>query len=327
MLAPRPRSIAAPSPRVAAAFKPRADMPAFGVRHVRPVAAKTERSEILLYDAIGPRGISAADVSQALRECTSDRVVLRINSPGGDDFEALEITNLMRGSRATIECQVDGLAAGGATLIACAGSTLKMARESMLVLTQAAAVVVGDQRALTEAAALLTRADTVIAGILSDASGRPADAVARMMEAETWFTAAEAVDAGLADGLTSTPGKSAPAEQRAIALARPGESDPTCYSLETRRAQLRTVLQGGETLPPARRAVEAAGARIRHAAAVARQHSAAPPSAGQIATAARSRLESARARLAAESSPTAGRLAEAHRTRVIAAKARVAASW
>jgi enoyl-CoA hydratase/carnithine racemase len=60
-------------------------------------------------------------------------------------------------------------------------------------------VAIGNSADLAATSALLDKTDGVIAGQYAKRSGKSADDMKALMSAETWFTAEEAVEIGLAD--------------------------------------------------------------------------------------------------------------------------------
>lgn len=169
-------------------------------------------AEILLYDVIGEDwfggGVTAkqfaADLTALdLRE--GDTLTLRVNSPGGSVFDAWAIYNLLAQHPATKVARVDGLAASAASYIIQAADSVEVAEASMVMIHNAWDMTVGNADDHLKAAADLEKFDGVIAGIYAKRSKRPIAEFAAAMAAETWYTGAEAVAAGLADKLVSAP--------------------------------------------------------------------------------------------------------------------------
>ena len=154
--------------------------------------------ELYLYDEIGPWGTTAADVATALRGVT-DRVTLRVNSPGGDVFDGLAIYNLLRGHPGGVDVVVDGLAASAASFIAMAGETVTMSAHTRMMIHDAIGFAYGNAATMRELADLLDDVSANIAGIYADRSGRPAAEFRDLMLAETWLSPSQAKDLGLVD--------------------------------------------------------------------------------------------------------------------------------
>lgn len=171
-------------------------------------------AEILIYDEIGWFGITASDFIQDLAALGSGPITVRINSGGGDVFDAYAIYNSLI-SRPGVTTVVDSLAASAASVIAMAGEQRLMARTSQMMIHDAG---VGVQGNADDLQAMVERLQTVsgqIAGIYADTAGGEPDYWRGLMRAETWFTPQQALDAGLITGITGTARE--PAKQAATA--------------------------------------------------------------------------------------------------------------
>jgi ATP-dependent protease ClpP protease subunit len=160
-----------------------------------------------VYDDIGGGGwfgggISAADVVAQLADISGD-VEVHINSGGGDVFDGIAIYNALA-SRAGVTIVVDGLAASIASIIAQAGQSRVIAPGAMMMIHDALSMCVGNAADMRETADLLEQVSNNLASVYASKGGESAqwrDA----MQAETWYTAQEAVDAGLIDKLADRP--------------------------------------------------------------------------------------------------------------------------
>lgn len=166
---------------------------------LRVVAAAGYEAEIYLYDPIGGwDGISASEFRDELAAVTAPRIALHINSPGGDVFDAIAIYNMLRTHPAKVTSYVDAIAASAASVIALAGQRIVMAQHSQMMIHDAWGWATGNSAAMHRAGDFLARQSDIIAGIYAG-RGKTAAHWRALMEAETWFTAEEAVAAGLAD--------------------------------------------------------------------------------------------------------------------------------
>lgn len=160
---------------------------------------------IYLYDIIGEDfwtggGVTAKRFLDALTELGDvDTVHLRINSPGGDVFEARTIISAMQASRARFVAHIDGLAASAASFIAAAADEVEMTRGAFLMVHNAWTFAMGNRHDLTDVAAMLAKVDLSIAEDYVAKTGADLETVQGWMDAETWFTAQEALDVKLAD--------------------------------------------------------------------------------------------------------------------------------
>lgn len=193
---------------------------------VRAEVSSTESTEatLYLYGPIdswgGPWGVSAAEVAQALATLpsgTSD-LTLRINSPGGEVFEAVAIMNLLRDHSARITARVDGLAASAASFLAVSADETIMGGNTELMIHDAWGLAIGNAADMRTYADLLDRTSNDIASVYEAKAGGGVQQWRDYMLAETWLTAQEAVDLGLADSVNT--GAAEPAEESTAAAAR-----------------------------------------------------------------------------------------------------------
>lgn len=197
---------------------------------------KAEGNVLWLYDVIAMDddeamwwgGISPRQFIAALAE-TSGPVTLRINSPGGSVFGAQAMVAAMRAHSQPITAQIDSLAASAASVIAAECAECVMVPGSMLMIHKAWGLTIGNADDHAAQAELLTKIDGQIAASYARRSGgKDPDEYMRMMAAETWFDAEEAVAAGLADRVaeSNTQRPSAKWDLSAYAAApwRPAEA-------------------------------------------------------------------------------------------------------
>lgn len=132
---------------------------------------------------------------------TKSDITIHINSVGGDLYAGVAIYNRLKELPANITTINDGLAASAASLIFQAGDTRKVNAGSNLMVHQAMGFLFGYYQLpdLQQVSRQLRAANNTAIAIYAEASGRDKDAIKRMVDAETWLTGQEAVDAGLAD--------------------------------------------------------------------------------------------------------------------------------
>ncbi|MFC9769759.1 head maturation protease, ClpP-related, partial [Rhodococcus jostii] len=162
-------------------------------------------AEVLIYDEIGWYGVTADTFVKDLKALGGDEIVVRINSPGGDVYDGIAILNALRGHKATITTVVDGLAASAASFIAMAGDQIVMRRNSELMIHDSWGMCVGNAEDMHTMAADLDRVSNNIASIYADRAGGTTEGWRQVMRTETWYSAQEAVDAGLADRVDTPP--------------------------------------------------------------------------------------------------------------------------
>lgn len=172
--------------------------------------ARGTRGEVWLYDQIGASfwgdGISAKSFQKelsALGKVTTLNV--HINSPGGDVFDGFAIYNQLKQHPATVEVDVDGVAASIASIIAMAADPgkLRMAKNSLMMIHNPQGGAYGDELELQRVIALLKTVRGNLADTYVDRTGNKKGAVEEWMQDETWFTAEAALQHGFADALTT----------------------------------------------------------------------------------------------------------------------------
>lgn len=156
-----------------------------------------------IYDEIGVWGVTAADLAGEIDDLDVDELTVAVNSPGGSVFDGLAIFNSLRNHRARVTTRVDGIAASAASFIVQAGNDRVMMSGSEMMIHPAQGLGYGDAAVMRDLADLLDKQTGNIASIYAERSGRPADEFLDAMNAgdmrATWYTADEAVEAGLAD--------------------------------------------------------------------------------------------------------------------------------
>jgi len=124
-----------------------------------------------------------------------------INSPGGSVFAGFTIYNILKRNSAKVMTQVDGLAASIASVIFEAGDERVMATNGMLMIHNPMVGIFGYAEDLRKYADLLDKISGPIRGSYTNRTKVSDDEVRKMMDAETWMTAEEAVEMGFADSV------------------------------------------------------------------------------------------------------------------------------
>jgi ATP-dependent Clp endopeptidase proteolytic subunit ClpP len=183
---------------------------------VKMVDSATARLDI--NDEIGwspwSDSITAKSVQAQLADITAPTIEVHVNSPGGDVFDGIAITNMLRSHPATVNVVVDGLAASAASFIAAAGDSVAMMPNSQMMIHDASGIVAGNAGEMRTMADLLDQCSNNIADIYARRSGGSADEWRAAMQKESWYNDQEAVDAGLADRVVDlTERRPAPTDQ------------------------------------------------------------------------------------------------------------------
>ena len=175
-------------------------------REKRPMNIVHNGSEasLYIYDVIDQYwGVSAQSVIDAVAQAGDAQVLnVYINSPGGSVFEGRAImAELARFNGKTI-AHIDSLCASAATSVALSCNEVRMSEGAFFMIHNASGMAWGDKAALRETANLLEKVEGSIIADYVTATGKPVEQIAAWMDAETWFTAQEALDNGFIDSIT-----------------------------------------------------------------------------------------------------------------------------
>ena len=155
-----------------------------------------------IFDDIGAYGVSAKSFLNDLRTVTTDEVDVEINSPGGDVFAGLAIYNGLRASGKKINVKVLGLAASAASLVAMAGDTIEMPENAFMMIHNPWGFAMGGADEMRNTADVLDKIGTGLVSTYAKRTGKTDQEITALLDAETWMTAQEAVDAGFATSVT-----------------------------------------------------------------------------------------------------------------------------
>lgn len=155
---------------------------------------------VYVYDAIGGFfGVEASAFVKAVAGLKAKTIHLRLNSPGGDVFDARAMATALAAHPAKVVAHVDGLAASAASFLMLAADEIEMSDGAFVMIHNPMTVAAGDARDMRQTADLLDKVRDAIAADYVKRTGKPTGEIVGMMDAETWLTASEAVAQGFAD--------------------------------------------------------------------------------------------------------------------------------
>ena len=165
-------------------------------------------TEILLYSLITD-GMTANQVISQLPP--EGPITLRINSDGGDVFEAIGLYNYLRDREVYVV--IDGICASAASIVAMCGKRITMRNGSMMMLHRPLSMALGNADDLREAAAVLDKITESITDIYAARSqSLTREVIAELMSGDTWMTAGECFVKGFCDEVESVIEDSLPAK-------------------------------------------------------------------------------------------------------------------
>lgn len=126
-------------------------------------------------------------------------VDVRINSPGGEVFEGVAIFNALARYPGHVTAYIDGAAWSIASVIAMGAARIHAADNAQIMIHNPAAFLFGGADDFRRIATTLdnTKESLITAYQRHTSAGR--ERLSNWMDAETWFTAADARDAGFID--------------------------------------------------------------------------------------------------------------------------------
>lgn len=174
------------------------------------MTATNNEAEINIYGEIVSSGweweadTSAHTFQQDLSALGEVNVInLHINSPGGSVFEGIAIYQMLVQHKAKVVVHIDGLAASIASVIAMAGDVIKMPNNAMLMVHNPWTYCVGNANDLRKQADDLDKISlSMKESYLNKTKDKLSeDKLKELLDNETWLSASEAIQYGLADEL------------------------------------------------------------------------------------------------------------------------------
>jgi ATP-dependent protease ClpP protease subunit len=187
--------------------------------HIGPIVAlaadadesdgeESKTADVYLYEVIGGWfGLSADDFVRDVAGLDVDHIVLHLNTPGGEVSEGVAIANMLRQHRADVRVMVDGMAASSGSVIAMAGDEVVMGLGSQMMIHNPKTWAVGDADEMQKIVRMLESTGDAIASTYAAKAGGDVAEWREVMKSETWYSAEEAVKAGLADRVANDDDK------------------------------------------------------------------------------------------------------------------------
>jgi ATP-dependent protease ClpP protease subunit len=171
--------------------------------------------EIWIYEEIGDfwgEGVSAKAFAKDLKNLGPvETIDVHINSPGGVVWDGIAIYNLLKQHTARVNVKIEGLAASIASVVAMAGDEVAMAENAMMMVHNPWGITIGNAGDHRQAADMLDKiGDSILLAYVNkqapapDEMERQREKMAGLMDAETWFSAQEALDLGLIDVISES---------------------------------------------------------------------------------------------------------------------------
>ena len=156
-----------------------------------------------IYDFFEIDNTTPGKIKDAIAELKDgEELEVRINSPGGDVASGQEIYSLLQtcNSRAAIM----GFAASAAGLAAMGCKRVEMSPVSTIMVHNVWTATQGDYHEMERTGEMLKNLNSAIAAAYVKKTGAPEAEILEMMDKETWITANQAIELGIADGYIGT---------------------------------------------------------------------------------------------------------------------------
>lgn len=150
----------------------------------------------------GEEGNTAKGIQKFLTDNKdAESIDVYINSMGGDVFEGTAIANQLRRFGGHVTVTIDGFACSIASVIAIAGDEVRMPKNATMMIHNMWTAICGNAAELRKMADDLDVLMEANKTIYLDKAGDKLDAetLTEMLDAETWLTAEQCVEYGLAD--------------------------------------------------------------------------------------------------------------------------------
>ena len=163
-----------------------------------------ETADIYIFDEIGTYGVTAQDFISEIKGLKDMPINLRINSLGGDVFDGMAMYNVIKRREAKTTVYIEGIAASIATIIALGADEVIMAENSLFMIHNAWGGTSGEAKDMRKTAETLDKITSELTDIYVKKTGLSYDALADMMDEESWLNAQEAFDLGFIDTISDS---------------------------------------------------------------------------------------------------------------------------
>ena len=150
----------------------------------------------------------------------SGPITLHINSPGGDCIAASQIYTMLMDYPHDVTVQIDGMAASAASVIAMAGTHVRMSPTSMIMVHNPFTAAMGDSEEMRKAIQLLDEVKESIINAYQIKTGLSRAKLSHLMDSETWMNAKKAKELGFCDEILYTRDNELPDEVSGFSFSR-----------------------------------------------------------------------------------------------------------
>lgn len=154
--------------------------------------------DVAITQEIGYWGITAKQFIDDMAAYKGVPVNMIVHSPGGSVFDALAMLNYLRNSHgAAVTTHVVGVAASAASILMFAGDTRKISAQAFVMVHDIQSLAYGTPGEMQDAVDAMNKIKASLVGMYAQYTGKDQATVEAWMAKDTWFTAEEALAAGL----------------------------------------------------------------------------------------------------------------------------------
>lgn len=145
-------------------------------------------------------GANKNSVISALRGKSFTNINVYISSPGGELSEAFDMSELLRSTNATLTAYLMGTCASAATMIASTADRVVMSKTCVYMIHKPSFNYTGgNAEDLRKSADLLDLNEGIMLDVYAGKTGMDKKKLAKLLRAETWMAAEEALEMGFVD--------------------------------------------------------------------------------------------------------------------------------
>lgn len=179
-----------------------------GMKRYYSLAVQDSEADIYIHGDITSwpvfeNDVSSYNLAQEIKGLEVDTINVYINSYGGEVAEGLAIYNALRRHKAKVRTVCDGFACSAASVVFMAGDERVMSNASLLMIHNAWMLAMGDQNDLRKNADDLEIINAATIQAYLNHVNISEDKLREMMDAETWISAADALEMGFATAVVN----------------------------------------------------------------------------------------------------------------------------
>jgi ATP-dependent protease ClpP protease subunit len=167
-----------------------------------------------------PEKYTAVGIGKQLKAITANKILVEINSPGGNVADGLTIYDLLKEHKATVTTHVRGMTASAATVIAQAGDVRKISKSALYLIHNSWTYEMGSKERFAKTIETLSTIDTLMASIYAERSGKTKEEMIELMNSNEgegkWLSADEAKEFNLVDEIAEPEKKAQATQEKTI---------------------------------------------------------------------------------------------------------------